>query len=230
MENEKSKNNGLLILVIVLFVLVLGLGGYIVYDKVLSSNSTQPIIDDNNSAKSNQQNNVVDNSDEQNNAVDNSDEQNSDVINSNEQNNTVSCNCPTTNCNLSLDFDKLAKIHKADYNFVNYDNGFVVLSNGKVLVDFENYISNISNAKDVIVFYGPRTGNNAYILTADGYIYKYDVSNASKNIFDATKINEYSNIKQMVRYGIRGVNAGGCNFVVLIDNNDNYYPLDAYCA
>ena len=40
MENEKSKNNGLILLVIVLFVLVLGLGGYIVYDKVLNNKET----------------------------------------------------------------------------------------------------------------------------------------------------------------------------------------------
>ena len=225
MEKEKRNNNGgLIALIIVLFLLVLGLGGYIVYDKVLSSNNTKPIIDDNNSANSNQQNNVVDNNDEQ----------NSNVINNNEQNNTVSCNCPTTNCNLSLDFDKLAKISKSDYNFVNgaYNNTYSVnvLSNGKVLVNFVNNISNISNAKDVILFSGPGTGDMAYILTADGYIYKYDLSNASKNNFDATKVNEYSNIKQMVRYMTRKANAGGCDYVVLIDNNDKYYSLDSYCV
>lgn len=37
MEQEKSKNNGLIMLVVILFLLVLGLGGYIVYDKVLSN-------------------------------------------------------------------------------------------------------------------------------------------------------------------------------------------------
>lgn len=48
MENEKSKNNGLILLVIVLFVLVLGLGGYIVYDKALSNNNNQTNTTDNN--------------------------------------------------------------------------------------------------------------------------------------------------------------------------------------
>ena len=38
MEKEKN-NNGLIALVIVLFLLVLGLGGYIVYDKVLSNDN-----------------------------------------------------------------------------------------------------------------------------------------------------------------------------------------------
>ena len=47
MENQKS-NSGLIALVIVLFLLVLGLGGYIVYDKVLSSreNSTNDTTND----------------------------------------------------------------------------------------------------------------------------------------------------------------------------------------
>lgn len=39
MENQKN-NSGLIALVIVLFLLVLGLGGYIVYDKVLSNKET----------------------------------------------------------------------------------------------------------------------------------------------------------------------------------------------
>ena len=43
MEKEKN-NSGLIALVIVLFLLVLGLGGYIVYDKVLSNKET-PVID-----------------------------------------------------------------------------------------------------------------------------------------------------------------------------------------
>lgn len=221
---EKEKNNGRLVaLIIVLFLLVLGLGGYIVYDKVLSSNSTQPIIDGNNNANNNQKNNVVDKNDEQNN----------NVINNNDQNDTVSCNCPTTNCDLSIDFDKLAKISKSDYNFVNgsYNNNYSVnvLSNGKVLVNYVNIISNISNAKDVILFNGPGKGNMTYILTADGYIYKYDLSNVSKNNFEAIKVNEYSNIKQMIRYMTRKAHAGGCDYVVLIDNNDKYYSLDSYC-
>lgn len=39
MEKQKN-NNGLIVLVIVLFLLVLGLGGYIVYDKALNNNET----------------------------------------------------------------------------------------------------------------------------------------------------------------------------------------------
>ncbi len=54
MENQKN-NSGLIALVIVLFLLVLGLGGYIIYDKVLSTKETH--IEDNstNDDKSNQE-------------------------------------------------------------------------------------------------------------------------------------------------------------------------------
>ena len=51
MENQKN-NTGLIVLVIVLFLLVLGLGGYIVYDKVLSNKET-PVNEPTNNVPSN---------------------------------------------------------------------------------------------------------------------------------------------------------------------------------
>lgn len=45
LKNQKN-NSGLIALVIVLFLLVLGLGGYLLYDKVLSSKTIAPINDD----------------------------------------------------------------------------------------------------------------------------------------------------------------------------------------
>ena len=46
MEQEKSKNNGLIMLVVILFLLVLGLGGYIVYDKVLSNKEEARLLEE----------------------------------------------------------------------------------------------------------------------------------------------------------------------------------------
>ena len=223
MENQKN-NGGLVALVAVLCLLVLGMGGYILYDKVLSNKTTEPIVDnnDNNSTIENQKNGDESNTEDNQNAGTNCNCP------------STECNCPSNNCNTSVDFDKLSKISKSDYNFVNgaYNNNYSinVLSSGKVIVNFVNNISNISNAKDIILFSGPGTGDMAYILTVDGYVYKYDLSNVSKNNFEATKINEYSNIEQMVRYMTRKANAGGCDFVVLIDSNDKYYSLDSYCV
>lgn len=153
-----------------------------------------------------------------------------EVIENDEQNGS---NCPTIVCDNSIDFDELSKISKSDYNFVNgaYNNNHSinVLSSGRVIVDFENNISNISNAKDLILFSGPGE-EMVYILTMDGYIYKYELSNADNNNYEATKVNEHSNIKHMLRYKTRKAHAGGCDFVVLIDNNDKYYSLDSYCV
>ena len=196
MEKEKKNNGGLIALIIVLFLLILGLGGYIVYDKVITG-------------KDNNQDN-------------------------NTSNDYVSCNCPEANCDDSVDYDKLAEISKMSYNFVNsaYNNKYSisVLSNGKVLVNFIENISNISDAKDLILFSGPGNGDIAYILTNDGNVYKYDLANSSNNNFDATKLDEYKNIKQMVRYMTRKAHAGGCDYVVLIDSENKYYSLDSYCV
>lgn len=60
MEKEKKKNNTLIVLVVVLCLLVLGLGGYIVYDKVLSKDgkiTEQSNVDEQQEDKSTNQTN-----------------------------------------------------------------------------------------------------------------------------------------------------------------------------
>ena len=94
----------------------------------------------------------------------------------------IEFNNKTTN---SIDYDELAKISKGDYNYVksDYSNDYslIILSTGKVLVNFDEYIANISNAKDLIVFSGAGTDELAYILTTDGNVYKYKLTDfASK--------------------------------------------------
>ena len=133
-----------------------------------------------------------------------------------------------------INYDELAKISKGDYNFVNKDsdnsNSVNVLSNGKVFVNFDYYIKNINNAKDVILFSGPNDDSILYILTIDGNIYKYDLSNANSKNFNAVKIDEYKNIKHIFRYETRKGNAGGCDHVILVDKNEKYSLLDSYCV
>lgn len=65
MENQKN-NGGLIALVIVLFLLVLGLGGYILYDKVLNNKEvkckdTENSAVDNNTSSNSEENDVSDN-------------------------------------------------------------------------------------------------------------------------------------------------------------------------
>ena len=136
------------------------------------------------------------------------------------------------NCN--IDYDELAKIATGDYNFMSKEsysnNSAIVLSNGKVLVNFDYYIENIINAKDLVLFSVPSDDTILYILTINGDIYKYNLDDANSKNFNASKIDEHKNIKQILRYETRKGNAGGCDYVILIDNNGKYYSLDSYCV
>ena len=63
----EKKNTGLIVLVIILSLLVVGLGGFIVYDKVLSNNEVE---NNDNNEINNDENNQVDNNDDINNYTD----------------------------------------------------------------------------------------------------------------------------------------------------------------
>lgn len=133
-----------------------------------------------------------------------------------------------------INYEELAKIADGDYKFVNRDydnaNSVMVLSNGKVFVNFDYYIKNITNAKDVILFSGPTDSSMLYILTLDGNVYKYNLDDANNKKFDATKIDKYTDIKQILRYETRKGNAGGCDHVILVDKNNKYHSIDSYCV
>jgi len=132
-----------------------------------------------------------------------------------------------------IDEDELGKLGKDDYNFVKDvnigDYSFKLEVNGKININFENYISNISDAKDIILYNSPSLESILYILTDNGDIYQYNTSYYESGNYDATKIDEYSNIKYMITYQTRKANAGGCNYIILIDNNDKYYKLNSFC-
>ncbi len=133
-----------------------------------------------------------------------------------------------------INYDELAKISKGDYNFVNTDsdnsNSVNVLSNGKVFVNYDYYIENITNAKDIVLFSTPSDDSILYILTTDGNVYKYSLADAKNKMFEAAKIDKYSDIKQIFRYETRRSNAGGCSHVILVDKDGKYYSLDSYCV
>ena len=174
------KKSGGIIFILLLIIMVLG--GYLVYDKVLSDKVP---CDDNNK--------------------------------------------PTCNETITIDYEELSKFGKSDYNFVNSEynstHSIAVLSDGKVLIDFKDNLSNVSHAKDVIVFSGPGVNETAYILTNNGDVYKYEFSEK----YEATKL-DYTNISSIIRYKTRKANAGGCDYLILIDKDNQYTKLDSYCV
>lgn len=58
MENEKKNNNGLIAALVILSILVLGLGGYIVYDKVISNKNVESNNQNIDSSNSNSKNKI----------------------------------------------------------------------------------------------------------------------------------------------------------------------------
>ena len=133
-----------------------------------------------------------------------------------------------------INYEELAKIADGDYKFINRDsdnnNSVMVLSDGKVWVNFNYYVENITNAKDIVLFSGPTASSMLYILTIDGNVYKYNLSDADDKKFEAAKIDKYKDIKQIFRYETRKGNSGGCDHVIIVDKNGKYYSIDSYCV
>ena len=177
---NKKNNTGVIIFLVVLVILM---GAYLVYDKVLNKSALVKCRDD--------------------------------------------------NYNEVLDVSKLREISSADYNIIkdeyNSNYSFKLDINGKVNINFDREIENIDNAKDIIFFKADDANTPLYILTSDGEVYKYSTSDYENGKYSATKASEYSNIKRMLTYETRRKNAGGCDYIVLVDKDDNYYTLDSVC-
>ena len=128
---------------------------------------------------------------------------------------------------------ELNKFGKSDYNIIKSETlgstSFNLDINGKININFTNNISNLSNVKDIMLFNRTAPSSILYILTNDGNIFSYDTANIETNNYNATKINEYSNINKIIIYRTRKANAGGCNYAIIIDNNGEYYKLDSSC-
>ena len=132
----------------------------------------------------------------------------------------------------AINYDKLMNFGKSDHNIIEMEAtteySVNLETDGRININFINYISNITNAKSIKLFNSP-LNYMLYILTKDGYIYKYDLSNYESGDYNAIKVDKYSNINKMIIYKTRKNNAGGCDYIILFDNNDEYYELDSSC-
>ncbi len=158
---------------------------------------------------------------------------------SNSLSNTTSDNSPDNssckNEEIEISASELSKIGSSTYNSIkeqyNSNYSFKLDVNGKVIINLTHELSNITNAKDILLYTPPAPTSFLYVLTKDGDVYKYDISNYDSNNYTAEKLNEYSNIKKMFLYSTSSSAAkGGCSYLVLIDGNEKYYQLDSYCV
>ena len=80
------------------------------------------------------------------------------------------------------------------------------------------------------MFSPPAPYSTLYVLTKDGYLYKYETSEYENGSYNATKLDEYSNIKKIITYQKRSTEAkGGCDYIFVVDNNGKHYELDSFC-
>ena len=80
------------------------------------------------------------------------------------------------------------------------------------------------------MFSPPAPYSTLYVLTKDGNLYKYETSEYENGSYTATKLDKYSNIKKIITYQKRSIEAkGGCDYIFVVDNNEKYYELDSFC-
>ena len=154
--------------------------------------------------------------------------------NANKNNNESNNNTTTENNNNQNIIKDLSTYGEPNYNISteekNTDYTFKIQQDNSIIINNQNKISNIKNAKSIKIFNPPAPYSILYILTEDGNIYSYETSGYEENNYEATKINTYNNIKQIITYEKRSTEGkGGCNYIIIKDNQDNYYELDSYC-
>ena len=182
----EKKNTGLIVLVIILSILVAGLGGFIVYDKVLSNNEVENIKEESN-----------------------------DTITNNKQENTNTNNCINQN-NIKVDYSKLFDMgsgitiisvtspkyqlsvsSKGELTYQNRENG----STGKI---------NIKNVVNVVFHqYSGELDGEYYILTDEGQLYTITSVNIDSNKLEPIKDVVLGKVLKIGTFSTGKPNAGG---------------------
>lgn len=154
--------------------------------------------------------------------------------NTNENNNASNNDTTTENNNNQNIIKDLSAYGEPNYSISNEEKNtdytFKIQQDNSILINNKNNITNITNAKSIKLFNPPAPYSILYILTEDGNIYKYETSEYENKNYNATKINTYNNIKEIITYEKRtSENKGGCDYIIIKDNQDNYYELDSFC-
>ena len=177
----EKKNNGLIVLVIILSLLVVGLGGFIVYDKVLST--------DNEKLEDTNVDNIGDNNE---NEEENS--QTNQEVNNNSNSQDNSGNEYINNKGIQVDYSKLTDmgtgINIKSLDGFNYQ--LSISSKGELsYLNTENGAKGNINVKNVVdvVFqqYAGKENGEYFILTKEGQLYTITEKNMNSNNFEPIK-------------------------------------------
>ena len=219
MDNQKNSNGiialfSIIVVLLLTFIILLSTGVITFKGSSQSSNqqdcgTTNNSNNDNGSNNENNSGNVVDN------------------------NSNCECKCDSKP-DFKLDEAKLkdlcgsATINSLILEHFDPNTSVRLLTDGRISIGAEHFISNISNAKDMLLLTPPGPVSTLYILTEDGFVYKYSSEEYETGNYQATKVEGYSNIKYITKYLTNKINAGGTTFIVAIDADDNYYKLDEF--
>ena len=91
------------------------------------------------------------------------------------------------------------------------------------MFDLDRTIDNVEGATAIEVL-----DKDLFILTNKGEVYKYYLGVTKEATLSAEKLS-YSNVKKLVKYSTRKTNAGGCDYIVIVDKDDNYKSIQDFC-
>lgn len=208
---SKEKNKGLVVWVIILSLLVVGLSGYLVYDKTLKD-------DTNNGNDVNKEEN------KDNNEVDNEQSNSLEMLNLDKLGSYK--NYDGTYGDLENIIFSDIENEKKYYVYLSLDGKVRIadLTNGKGSKNIE-----INDVVDIISHTAEPSwlsGQYCYMLTKSGDVYYYKLDKVLNNDYSVAKVDNVSSVKRLinVRWGPIQ-NAGGSWALVAITENDEYINL-----
>ena len=198
------------IILVVLILMVVSMGGYLVYDKVLREDDI--ITDDNKYVT--EDGNVVDNKDNVNDNnqgvtyVDINDYKMADGTYGIIKSVVVEDWQKKWKFYLKLSWDGKVYIHDSDDNI-------------------KGVISNLDNVIDIVEYSNsPLDIHNFYFLTKDGYVYNYKGSDLLVDKYLSTKIENVSNVDRIILLNFCGEQACGWQWLA-ITNDEKYIYLSS---
>lgn len=184
------------ILIVILVLLVFGLGGYLVYDKVLNDDCI--VVDNNDNNTTNVDEEIVD----------------YDEIDMEKY----------KNYDGSYGKVKYLKYSSPSY-LTEYSYNLTLSLDGKVVAydnnsGAKNEIKNVSDVIDIISFSSDAGGlevANCYMLTKSGDVYKYSIIDLTEKKYEATKVENVSGVEKIMEVSWSAQeNAGGSFALVAI--------------
>ena len=206
----EKNNKGLMILVAILSVIILGLVGYITYDKVINVEECNDKVADN------EKNNVGENNNEI-------------ILEGIEKfKNYDGTYGSIVNENVEIcDTDGKDVTCKEYYIFSGIDGKITIKNSDRS----KTYQLDISNVIDIKCYNGGLYDgkDELFILTSNGDVYNYKLSNLIKEKFDLVKL-DLTNVNSVkeVSYSAHE-QAGGCTNIIAITNDNKYIKLLGSC-